>query len=382
MDFYNPIGIFALIISIMHLSFMLRLRQGLSREPAGGIAKETPSVSVIISLHNEAENIPPLIQCLKNMDYPADRLEFILVNDRSTDRSEELLRRSIGSDRSFKVFQVNDIQPGFAPKKYAIDLAIGHARGQIILLTDADGRPGPAWIRSMVSQFNRETGMVLGHAPYSTGGHPGRMAYNLMKIEYFSHAAISAATTGLGYPATCVGTNLAYRRSVYTGLEGFGPMRHIHTGDDDLFLQRVRDETSWEIRYAFDPESFVPNAPPDNWKQFYHQRLRYASKSFNYPFRFTLILSGYYLYNLFLLFLLISVVFGAVPCTMVVLTLALKLIGEYLFLRTASSVFRYPLPAWLIPLAGLFHIPYVIYFGLMANFRRFEWGGLRQRAGV
>jgi cellulose synthase/poly-beta-1,6-N-acetylglucosamine synthase-like glycosyltransferase len=224
--------------------------------------------------------------------------------------------------------------------------------------------------------------MVLGHAPYSGGHHAGRFPYNLMKIEYFSHAAISAATTGLGFPATCVGTNLAYRKSVYTGLGGFGPMRHIHSGDDDLFLQRVRDETGWQIRYAFDPGSFVPNAPPHTWKQFYNQRLRYASKGFMYPFRFTLILSGYYLYNLFLLFVLISAAFGTAMLTLAILTCAVKLIAEYLFLRTASSVFRYPLPVALIPLAGLLHIPYVIYFGLMANFRRFEWGGLRQRAGV
>ncbi len=204
------------------------------------------------------------------------------------------------------------------------------------------------------------------------------LSFQLLKMEYFSHAAIAAATTGLEFPVTCVGTNLAYRKSVYLELNGFGLMRPIHTGDDDLFLQRVRDETGWKIRYAYDPDSFVPNAPPRSWKQFYHQRLRYASKGFIYPTGYKTTLILFYFFYLILLCVSLAAIFGFISpfaATGVILT---KVISDFIFMKSASHVFKFPLPALWILLASVVHIPYVLYFGLMANLHRFEWGGLRK----
>ncbi len=366
---------------ILYLLVLLWLSRGLRLQTGHGIRDEHPLVTIVISLHNEAKNIARLIDCLMKLDYPAARREIILVNDRSTDQTGELLKEAAGKIDNCRILTVSRVDEDFAPKKFALDLAIRQAKGEIILLTDADGRPGSKWVQQMVAQFFENVGMVLGHAPYDQAGDKHTIAFQLLRIEYFSHAAIAAATTGLGFPLTCVGTNLAYRRSVYLDIGGFGDMRHIHTGDDDLFLQRVRDKTDWKISYAFDPQTFVPNAAPDNWSIFHNQRLRYASKGFIYPKWFTITLLLFYLFNLFLLLITIAALTGNLAALPVMAILVIKMISDFIFLKIAGHAFRFKLPRVLIPLASLLHIPYVLYFGLMANFRRFEWGGLSHRTG-
>ena len=370
-----------IVTAIVYLLVMLRLSRGLRVAAGPGIKDEHPAVSIVISLHNEAGNITQLTDCLRRLDYPAAKREFILVNDRSTDQTGELLKEAAEKISNCRIINVSNAVKDFAPKKFALDLAIRQARGEIILLTDADGRPGSKWVQQMVAQFSENVGMVLGHAPYIQAGNKHTIAFELLRIEYFSHAAIAAATTGLGFPVTCVGTNLAYRRSVFLSIDGFGNMRHIHTGDDDLLLQRVRDETDWKISYAFDPQSFVPNAAPDKWRIFHNQRLRYASKGVLYPKWVTITLLLFYFFNLFLFLTTVAALTGNMASLPVLAILVSKMISDFIFLKIASSAFRFRLPYWLIPLASLLHIPYVLYFGLMANFRSFEWGGMSHRTG-
>ena len=375
------IEIILIAAAVIYLIALLWLRAGLRDQSGVRTSSDLPAVTIVVSLHNEEKNLPSLIDCLQKLEYPVEKLEFILINDRSSDRTGEILENLAQMHQNFKIFRINEVEPDFAPKKRAIDLAIREALGEIILLTDADGRPGKDWVHAIVKYFSDDTGMVLGHAPYSSSSEETSFMIQLLRVEYFSHAAVAAATAGHGFPVTCVGTNLAYRKSVYLEIDGFGPLRHIHTGDDDLFLQRVRDETQWQIRYSFDPLSFVPNAPPGTWKQFYHQRLRYASKGFVYPPGITITLIAFYLFNLALFAILPACAFGGFTLTALLSILLIKLFADYQFLNTASTVFTFTLPGYLFPLASLLHIPYVLYFGFMANFYRFEWGGIKHRPG-
>ena len=149
--------------------------------------KFQPKVSVIVSLHNEEKNVNQLIDCLQQQDYPKDLYEIILVNDRSEDGTQQLLEIAEINHTNILIIKNEKLQDHFAPKKYAIDSAIKQSNGEIILLTDADGRPGIGWIKSMVSCFSEKTGMVIGNAPY----HANNVLQKILAMEYFSHATIA-----------------------------------------------------------------------------------------------------------------------------------------------------------------------------------------------
>ena len=288
-----------LLFIIVYSLFLYSLKRGFKKKYH--ISSSLQSVSIVVSMHNEKKNASDCLEKLVTQDYPEDILEIIVVNDRSTDGTEKIIHDYCQKYSFVRKIEVTTLQEDFAPKKYAIDQAIRIANGDIILLTDADGRPTPSWVREMSSYFTKDIGMVLGYAPYKTDQQKKSLWNRLLSLEYLSHASVAAATCGIGYPVTCVGTNMAYKKRVYEQLDGFGIYKNIHTGDDDLFLQRVRQETKWEIAYASGQKAHVCNLPPDNWKKFYQQRIRYASKGFTYPPMVTLILIFFYILNLLLM---------------------------------------------------------------------------------
>lgn len=333
-----------------------------------------PSISVIVCMHNEEKNAAACLDKLVVQDYPADRFEIVVVNDRSTDGTGRILKQYTEKYSFINHIDISQIEKNITPKKYAINQAIVSSRGDIILLTDADGRPTNQWVKEVSSLFSDLVGMVIGYAPYITELSQTTFWNRLLSLEYFSQAAVAAASCGVGYPVTCVGTNMAYRKVVYNQLGGFGIYKNLHTGDDDLFLQRVREETDWQIAYVSVEKSHVYNEPPATWQKFYQQRIRYASKGFKYPFRITLILILFYFLNLLLLvspLLLLTCSDCILPFLAILL---LKLISEFSFLKLASSYLEDKRFFNLFPVAFILHIPYVVFFGLFAQILNFKWG--------
>ena len=339
------------------------------------LPKVLPTVSIVVSLHNEANNIPFLLPALLAQNYPANRLEIILVNDRSTDATPQLLKEWAQKDHRIRCLSISATPPGIAPKKYALSQAIARANGEIILQTDADGRPSPHWVQNMVSYFSPKVGVVLGYAPYIYQNVHHSFWYRILALEYCSIAGIALATTGLQQPATAVGTNLAYRRQVFTEINGYGRYWHIPSGDDDLFVQEVRRRTRWRFAFATTPNSFVWNAPPRSFQQFYQQRLRFASKGFLYsPFQ-TAILIAFYILNVLLVISGLGVVMGNIFLGGWLASMVLKIAGEAIFMRAVCQQFQQQHLMKVFPIAALLHIPYVIYFGLVAQFTSYRWKG-------
>lgn len=338
----------------------------------GTTKKNITSISVIVSARNEQKNLPGLIECLAKQDTENLTLEYIIVDDRSEDDTGQIIREQSQKDRRFKYIHVQDQIAGFAPKKRAIDTAIKQANGEIILLTDADGRPGPNWVASIVNIFNDGADMVIGYAPYSVNEKSG-VVRKMLALEYFSHAAIAAASTGLNYPLTCVGTNMAYLKSVYQQIGGFGEYKSFISGDDDLFLTRVRETRQFKIRYATHPDSQVWNAEPRSFIQFINQRLRYASKGFNYPVKVTLVLILYMLYNFLLFSVPLLGFFNPNYFLVAVMGLFFKMIIEYGFVKKAATLFQDTRFTNLYFLTSLLHIPYVLFFGIAGQLKIFKW---------
>ena len=369
------------ILTIIYVGVLHYLARGFSVVKKQKRFTCTPFVSVIVSAHNEEKHLPACLEHLSRQVYPADKLEFIIVDDRSVDATAAIIDRYSERDKRFKRISITDRLPDFAPKKRAIDTAIRQAQGEIILFTDADGRPGPRWVKGMMSYYDKDCQMVIGYAPY-TVKPAGHLVKQILALEYLSHAAVAAATCGLGFPVTCVGTNMSYRKQLYMDIDGFGKYKPFISGDDDLFLTRVRESGQYTIRYAAQPDTHVYNDPPRLWGQFLHQRMRYASKGFSYPSRVTAGLTAYFLFNAMMLTGLVGWIFNSDWFFPVLLSYAVKSAAEIVFMRKAAQTLNDTRFIQRIPLAQILHIPYVVIFGLLGQFKRFRWAENSNEAAV
>jgi cellulose synthase/poly-beta-1,6-N-acetylglucosamine synthase-like glycosyltransferase len=374
-------SLITLILLSVYIFFLLYLRRGFNHLIKAEKIQHTPMITVIVCAHNEQKNLPDCIDLLSMQTYDKDKVEFIIVNDRSTDKTKEIIDAICKTDKRFIQIDISDRIPEFAPKKRAIDTAIKKAKGDIILLTDADGRPGPDWVREMVSYYTPDKDMIVGYAPYKVKP-ANHISKQVLSLEYLSIAAVAAASTGIGYPLTCVGTNMSYRKKVYEEIGGFGQFKAYISGDDDLFLTRVREQKKYKIHYATDAATHVYNNPPQLWRKFLHQRMRYASKGFDYPAKVTVGLILYFLMNLLLLIGLVSFPFNLNLFIAGFGLFAIKSIFEFIFMNKAANTLNDKRYLKLFLVAAFLHIPYVIVFGILGQFKHFRWAEAKAESAV
>ncbi len=360
-----------LIMTAGYIAIILWITLGLFRIPKTE-SHDQPFISVIVAARDEQDNIVALLQSLTEQNYPKEKYEIIIVNDGSTDHTAEYIQSFQSEYPDSKITQLftENRESIISPKKNAITMGIEHAKGDLILLTDADCFPPVGWIQGLVKRFTPETGMVIGFSPYELPSIDTIPA-KFLALDALSLAAIAAGTSGWGFPATCNGRNLAYRKSVFKEVGGFEKIKQFASGDDDLFLKLVLNNTDWKIRYAYDADLEVPTVMLSNISQFFHQRMRHASKGLHYEPVKIMILVLVYLFNLFLLITLLGLLFGIINSTLFLLFA--KFMADFLLL----AVFAGKMKKWhyltIFPLASIAHLFYVVIFGALGQLKWFKW---------
>lgn len=108
---------------------------------------EWPTVSISLPAYNEEESIRETLEGLLALDYPADRLQILVVSDASTDRTDEIVREFEG--RGVELLRL-DRRTG---KTGAENAAAKHLRGEIVVNTDATIGIPPGSLRPLVRAF-------------------------------------------------------------------------------------------------------------------------------------------------------------------------------------------------------------------------------------
>ncbi|HSD76672.1 MAG TPA: glycosyltransferase family 2 protein [Solirubrobacteraceae bacterium] len=123
----------------------------------------TPSVTVVIAAHNEVDVIAAKVRNILAVDYPADRLDVLVVSDGSDDGTVEAARSA--ADGRAEVLDLPRVG-----KDRALNAAVERARGEILVFTDANTMFGRASLTALVAPFaDPEVGGVAGDQRYTDG---------------------------------------------------------------------------------------------------------------------------------------------------------------------------------------------------------------------
>lgn len=98
--------------------------------------KDGPSVSLIIAARDEERHIEAAVRALLAQRYP--RLELIVVNDRSTDATAEILARVAATDPRLQIETVDKLPDGWLGKNHAMQRGAERSTGELLLFADAD----------------------------------------------------------------------------------------------------------------------------------------------------------------------------------------------------------------------------------------------------
>ncbi|MEK6823215.1 MAG: glycosyltransferase family 2 protein, partial [Nanoarchaeota archaeon] len=113
-----------------------------------------PKVSVIIPAYNEEDCIRDTMESVLALEYPADKLQVIVVNDGSKDRTEEEAKKVIAAHPASDILYIAKQNGG---KGTALNMGIAQASGEFIATMDSDSGVEPAALRKMLPYFADDT---------------------------------------------------------------------------------------------------------------------------------------------------------------------------------------------------------------------------------
>lgn len=331
-------------------------------------------ITVIIPVRNEAANIIPLLNDLEQQTLPAAHFEVLVMDDSSTDNTAAIVRAFAEHSKArIKLIPLPDVRTS-APKKRAIETAVAHAQGKLIVTTDGDCRVQAGWLHAIAACYIR-TGAKLISSPVTFTDETS-LTDHLQTVEFASLIGSGAASMAAGYPSMCNGANLAYEKEVFLEVSGYDGVRHIASGDDEFLMHKIAARHPGSVHFLRHRDAIVRTAPHRNWASFYRQRKRWASKWKHYQSKTPLVLAVYIFASNFAVLLAGGLALaGFISWPAFLGMLALKCIPEWFFLGSVLSFLQKPGSLAFIPVTQVFYPLYVCFFGLAAQQGQYEWKG-------
>ncbi|MFN8257668.1 MAG: glycosyltransferase [Bacteroidales bacterium] len=290
-------------------------------------------LSVIVALRNEEKNVEHLIRSFLNLDIEALDVEFILVDDKSSDNTIKLLHAKTSEYPIFRIYS-NINRSG---KKNAILLGIKNSTGNLIITTDADCVHPKEWLKEILNYYCRyKPKMILGPVLMKHHSYFGK----IQALDFFSLMISGAAAAGLKKPIMCNGANLAYEKTL---LEEFKNPLKIETlsGDDIFLLLAVKEKYPGQIHFLKSKQAVVYTKPEKSLFSFLSQRKRWASKSKYYKDKQVIAVALIVLItNLLLICNFLAGLFDLRFYLILFSVLIVKGINDYYFLRISALFFQ------------------------------------------
>ena len=213
--------------------------------------EELPVFTVLVPMFREADMLPHLAQALRELDYPLAKLDIKIVLEAEDHETIEVAR-TLGLEGVFEVVRVPPSFPQTKPK--ACNFALRFARGEYLVVYDAEDRPEPDQLRKVVAAFQR--------APDDVACLQCRLNYynvsenwlsRMFTLDYslwFDH--VLPGLERLGIPIPLGGTSNHFKIKVLRELHAWDPFNVTEDADLGIRLSQkgyrvgVVDSTTFE----------------------------------------------------------------------------------------------------------------------------------------
>ncbi|MFA6598928.1 MAG: glycosyltransferase [Ignavibacteriaceae bacterium] len=248
--------------------------------------EELPTATVIVAARNEESNIGACLEALNNLEYPEGKLEIILVDDKSTDKTGEIISSFINDKPKFKKIVTKKEIGHLKGKTNAIANAIKQARGEIILTTDADCIVSPTWAKTLASYYEEDVAIVNGFTVQNAHTQFAGMQH----LDFVFLLSVASGTINFDKPLSCIGNNMSFRKSAYNEVGGYENLPFSVTEDFNL-LFAIHKLKKYKIIYPLDINGLVTTLPCPDLKTLYRQKKRWGVGGMKAPLRGFLIMS-------------------------------------------------------------------------------------------
>ncbi len=229
-----------------------------------------PVVSVIIPAYNEEKNIKAAIQSVLNLDYPKDKLELVVVDDGSKDRTAEMVAGIIKSNKGRDIRLIRQQNQG---KAAALNTALAKIKGEFFACLDADSFVEQSTLIKMLHLYEQHDDKLVIITPGMKIVKPKSFMQKFQEIEYVMAMFLCRLMSHLNCIYIAPGPFSLYRTRIIRELGGFDPK---NLTEDQEIAYRVQLH-QLQIKQCHD--GFVYTLGPKTFRELYRQRNRWFKGS-------------------------------------------------------------------------------------------------------
>lgn len=233
-------------------------------------SNEYPTVSVLIPAHNEEVVIEDTLQSMIKLNYPKEKLEVIVINDNSSDRTGLIIDNYAKKYPFVKAVHTKPPHAGKG-KSGALNQGLAHSSGEMIIVYDADNTPEPDAVRHLALGLahDEKAGAIVGK--FRVINAKKNLLTRLINIETLTFQWLAQAGRWFWFKMTTIpGTNFAIRRSI---LETLGGWDEKALSEDTELSIRVYN-LGYYIRFF--PAAVTWEQEPETIQVWWRQRTRWA----------------------------------------------------------------------------------------------------------
>ena len=199
---------------------------------------ELPTYTVLVPAFREPEVVAKLIQSVGQLEYPADKLQILLLLEEDDEETVDAARRSEGVER-FDIVLVPTAQPRTKPK--ALNYGLQFAIGELLTIFDAEDRPEPLQLRRAAIALGRaDDDIICLQAELGYYNPTQNLITRWFSIEYLMwFTQLLPGLSFLQAPVPLGGTSNHFRRQGLEDLGGWDPFNVTEDADLGVRLHRL-----------------------------------------------------------------------------------------------------------------------------------------------
>ncbi len=228
-----------------------------------------PKVSVIVPAYNEQRSIRETLISIINLDYPKDKIEIIIVNDGSKDKTPEIVTKFIQEHPQNTITLINQRNGG---KGNALNNGLRNACGEFFACLDADSFVAPNALKEMLPYFESDKS-IAAVCPLLKVKTPSSILQKVQWCEYIINMFYKMLNAKLDCVHVTPGPFSVYKTKVIQDLGGYNE----HTITEDLEIAIRLQKHHYKIVQTFD--ATVETIAPNTWKALFRQRVRWYKGS-------------------------------------------------------------------------------------------------------
>ncbi len=222
----------------------------------------TPLVSIVIPAYNEEKYLKKCLDSILTLDYPREKLDVIVVDDGSTDRTATVAKE-------YEKYGVRVFSKKNGGKGAALNYGIERARGEFIATMDADSYVTPKVLKELLPYF--EDHEVMAVTPAVKIAPSNSVIREFQRIEYLMILFSRKLLSYLDAVPVTPGPFSIFRASIFKEIGGFDEHNLV---EDQEIAMRIQQH-NYKIRSSVSDDSTVYTEPPDNMGDLLRQRVRW-----------------------------------------------------------------------------------------------------------